>query len=84
MGAPIRSAQVPAEVVTLPTEGYILQHAYCLLLGGISNQTIWRMRKSGRISPPFKLTAKLNAWPVETVRGDLKRIAEAASGPHRA
>ena len=74
-----RAPGTPPEIVVLPAEGFILQSTYCVLLGGISAPTFWRMRKVGRISPPIKLTSKLNAWPVETVRCDIKRLTAQGS-----
>ena len=59
----------------LPESGYIRQaeligkpKAGVPAIVPVSSATLWRMVKAGDFPPPVKLSQRVTAWPVESVR----------------
>lgn len=51
----------------LPTTGYLRQ-PQLLEIVPVSPATLWRWVKSGRIVAPVKLSERVTAWKVESIR----------------
>lgn len=52
----------------LPDDGFVRQAQIIPHIVPVSPATFWRMIKSGEFPSPVKLSERITAWPVETVR----------------
>jgi predicted DNA-binding transcriptional regulator AlpA len=54
--------------INLPTTGYIRQAQLIPAIIPFSSATLWRKVKAGTFPAPVKLSERVTAWPVESIR----------------
>ena len=52
----------------IPEYGYMRQAQLIPVIVPVSAATLWRWVKSGKFPAPVKLSERVTAWPVESVR----------------
>jgi prophage regulatory protein len=52
----------------LPANGYVRQSQLIPAIIPVSSATFWRWIKAGKFPAPVKLSERVSAWPVESVR----------------
>lgn len=52
----------------LPATGYIRQAQLIPAIIPFSSATLWRMVKAKKFPAPVKLSSRVTAWPVESIR----------------
>jgi len=62
----------------LPDSGYLRQAQLIPDVVPISSSTLWRMVNDGRFPRPHKLSSRVTAWTVGSVREYLAKCAEVA------
>lgn len=63
----------------LPSEGFV-RMPQLIAVFSVSESTIWRWVRTGKLPKPVKLGERTSAWPVEAVRSAINQFSEAAEG----
>lgn len=63
----------------LPSEGFV-RMPQLVAVFSVSESTIWRWVRAGKLPKPVKLGERTSAWPVEAVRSAIDQFSETAEG----
>jgi predicted DNA-binding transcriptional regulator AlpA len=59
----------------LPATGFIRQSQLIPVIIPFSSSTLWRKVKAGTFPAPVKLSERVTAWPVESVRAWMNSLS---------
>ncbi|WP_449390867.1 helix-turn-helix transcriptional regulator [Eoetvoesiella caeni] len=67
-------------IASLPAGGFIREKRLLHDLVPFSRATLWRNVANGTFPRPVKLSSRVTAWPVESIRGWMAALKNEASG----
>jgi predicted DNA-binding transcriptional regulator AlpA len=83
--APPKPKGIPHELAhfdELPDSAHVREPVVRGLLGGVSNSTVWRAVREGKLPAPVKLLSNVTAWKVDELRKALAHYAGGSVSGH--